>query len=367
LLFKEIFKKHRINVGPSFWRRLIPSSSSADSPPERLEIERSPTDYDLTKLLDPKIGKFDPANTPHVGGNTWAGGTGGYSTAGLGGMGGPFRLDAGHNETQMSAEAKKQVPPEVLKKAREVAEAEYKRRLKEIDMSQYDAQGYNEMYARIGKQVKLLRSIVESLEAKEHERQWARHQTSGDFDDAKLVEGISGEKTVYRRRVDAKREPGAPQSKPKRIRICFDVSGSMYRFNGMDGRLHKSLESALLVMEAFSGCEDKLRYDIVGHSGDGPEIPFVKLDAIPDNEKHRFDVLKRMLLHTQFCWSGDNTLEAIDAAVKELKATASEHDESMVVVLSDANLDRYGITPRELRTAMENSEAEGGTEKINGY
>jgi hypothetical protein len=31
----------------------------------------------------------------HVGGNTWEGGTGGSSTAGLGGRHGPYRLDLG--------------------------------------------------------------------------------------------------------------------------------------------------------------------------------------------------------------------------------------------------------------------------------
>ena len=37
-----------------------------------------------------------------MGGNTWAGGTGGRDTAGLGGIGGPYRLDAGHNVQQVS-------------------------------------------------------------------------------------------------------------------------------------------------------------------------------------------------------------------------------------------------------------------------
>ena len=32
----------------------------------------------------PKHGKIDPENKPHVGGNTWHGGTGGSDTAGLG-------------------------------------------------------------------------------------------------------------------------------------------------------------------------------------------------------------------------------------------------------------------------------------------
>lgn len=49
----------------------------------------------------PKHGKEDPKNDPHVGGNTWAGGTGGRDTAGLGGKGGPYRLDKGHKVHQV--------------------------------------------------------------------------------------------------------------------------------------------------------------------------------------------------------------------------------------------------------------------------
>lgn len=50
----------------------------------------------------PKHGKEDPKNDPHVGGNTWAGGTGGRDTAGLGGKGGPYRLDKGHTVHQVN-------------------------------------------------------------------------------------------------------------------------------------------------------------------------------------------------------------------------------------------------------------------------
>ena len=45
-------------------------------------------------------------NAPHVGGNTWAGGTGGSDTAGLGGRGGPYRLDKGHTVHQISDEVR---------------------------------------------------------------------------------------------------------------------------------------------------------------------------------------------------------------------------------------------------------------------
>lgn len=51
----------------------------------------------------PKHGKEDEKNEPHVGGNTWAGGTGGRDTAGLGGKGGPYRLDKGHKVHQVGS------------------------------------------------------------------------------------------------------------------------------------------------------------------------------------------------------------------------------------------------------------------------
>lgn len=34
-----------------------------------------------------------------------------------------------------------------------------------------------------------LRVILNSLQAKSQERQWVRHQTSGELDDGKLIEG----------------------------------------------------------------------------------------------------------------------------------------------------------------------------------
>lgn len=57
--------------------------------------------YCSKDVTSPKHGKEDPDNKPHVGGNTWAGGTGGRDTAGLGGKGGPYRLDKGHDVHQV--------------------------------------------------------------------------------------------------------------------------------------------------------------------------------------------------------------------------------------------------------------------------
>ena len=56
----------------------------------------------------------------------------------------------------------------------------------------------------------------------------------------------------------------------------MDVSGSMYRFNGYDGRLNKMLETTCLIMEALAAEELRGRYEyaILGHSGetDGEEL-----------------------------------------------------------------------------------------------
>ena len=47
-----------------------------------------------------------------------------------------------------------------------------------------------------------------------------------------------------------------------------------------------------MVMEGLHGSESRVRYDVIGHSGEHPHIPFVKRDLPPDNEKKRLQVLE---------------------------------------------------------------------------
>lgn len=166
-------------------------------------------------------------------------------------------------------------------------------------MTPYDGKVYKEFSDKIAKQVGLLKNIVDSLEAREKERRWAKHQTSGDIDEQKIVESISGEKAIYRKRVELEPEPGTTQKKPKLLTLLVDVSGSMYRFNGYDQRLHKSLETALLVMESLHGKGEKIKYNLVGHSGETFEANFSSADKPPANEKDRLSILKKMLAHSQ--------------------------------------------------------------------
>ncbi|XP_017778440.1 PREDICTED: von Willebrand factor A domain-containing protein 8 [Nicrophorus vespilloides] len=298
----------------------------------------------------PKHGKEDPKNEPHVGGNTWAGGTGGRDTAGLGGKGGPYRLDKGHDVHQLSDEEKAAVPEHIQRAAREMGKQAFEAKLKEIGMSGYDASLYNQFSKSVSKQVQSLRVVLSTLQAKNKERHWNRHQTSGELDDVKLIDGILGEKTIYRRRSEQEPELGTPQIKPKMFRLVVDVSGSMYRFNSYDGRLERELEAVVLVMEAFEGFEDKITYDIIGHSGETDRIEFVKKGEPPKNNMERLNIVRVMHAHSQYCWSGDHTLEATEHAVNSL--SCADNDESIVVVLSDANLARYGISPAKLGKAL---------------
>jgi hypothetical protein len=78
----------------------------------------------------------------------------------------------------------------------------------------------------------------------------------GDLDDRKLVEGLTGEQTIYKRRGEEEPMPGGMQvwrcvctclcqclqDHPKYVRFVLDVSGSMYRFNGTDQRLQRTME-----------------------------------------------------------------------------------------------------------------------------
>ncbi|XP_070607481.1 von Willebrand factor A domain-containing protein 8 isoform X1 [Erythrolamprus reginae] len=359
------------------WRNMI---GQEDGRPVQITIQRD-SGLDVSS---PKHGKIDPDNAPHVGGNTWAGGTGGRDTAGLGGKGGPYRLDGGHQVYQISQAEKDAVPEEVKKAAREMGEKAFKQRLKEIQMSEYDASTYERFSGAVRRQVQSLRIILDNLQAKGKERQWLRHQAVGELDDAKIIDSLTGEKAIYKRRGELDPQLGSPQQKCKRLSLVVDVSGSMYRFNGVDRRLERSMEAVCMVMEAFENYEQKFKvtleggghpdsnlsqvpkllrrkgvgllhprshkYNILGHSGDGFNIVLVPNEKVPKNNKQRLEILKVIHAHAQFCMSGDHTLEGTEHAVREI--AKDDADEYFVIVLSDANLERYGIPPARFAQAL---------------
>ncbi|CAM9191702.1 unnamed protein product [Chrysoparadoxa australica] len=331
--------------------------------------EEASSSVPKTGLDTPKHGREDEKNEPHVGGNTWAGGTGGSDTAGLGGRGGPYRLDKGHPVHQVSDEDKAAVTEEGRRRQRQMADEGLKQRLKDIGMGKVDYDRFKRFEERVAADSQELRVVLESVDSVSKERVWRKNQASGELDDNKLIDSALGEKLVYKncgvtyhlsrcsRRADA--EVGGKAEGPIPITFVMDCSASMYRFNGYDGRLERLLEATLMIMQALEGFGHKFRYKIQGHSGDSPDIPLCSWEDPPVNPKQQLEVLEHIVAHSQYCWSGDNTLGATKLAIEAMANEANKGNEAStggpggyVFVVTDANLRRYGIEPSQLGKVM---------------
>lgn len=346
-LIARTFANHGLRLGAISLEKLREKAKVAAAQ-KGLRVEYEPKgDTSLTK---PKEGKHDPKNEPHVGGNTWAGGTGGRDTAGLGGRGGYQRLYKGHKIHQVPERLKRDVPEELQAEAREMAKKALEEKLAEDRLSQEEAQFMQSLKANVEPQVSHLANILNGLTAQEHERRWLVRQQDGQLDERRLTDGLVGERAVFKRRSEAPPDIGAPQLKPKRIRIVLDASASMYHMQ-FDGRLTRELETCLMVLEAMQRVDaTRFEFDIVAHSGDQVVIPLVPLGTVPTTDGDRFRILRNIVAYTQYCMSGDNTVECIRESVKDVRK--NEADDYFVIALSDANLSRYGITAETLGAAM---------------
>lgn len=89
------------------------------------------------------------------------GGSGGFDTAGLGGVGGPYRLASGHQVYQVSDQMKQSVPEHVRKAARELGQKAFRERLREIQMTPFEHELYMQYYNNVKKPIQQLRNILE--------------------------------------------------------------------------------------------------------------------------------------------------------------------------------------------------------------
>jgi hypothetical protein len=131
--------------------------------------------------------------------------------------------------------------------------------------------------------------------------------------------------------------------------FVMDVSASMSNFNA-DRRLDRMCATAVLIMEAFQGLEHKYEYGIVGHSGASAWLPFIEMGKPPANRMQRLRVIRAMIDHSSSCISGDHTLAAGIRAVHEV--AIEEADDYFVFLVSDANLEGYGVSPESLSKAL---------------
>jgi MoxR-like ATPase len=356
---------------------------------------------------EPKHGKVDPNNAPHVGGNTWHGGTGGRDTAGLGGVGGPYRVDSGHTIHQVNDEVKRSVSKEVQDAARKMGAAELEKRLKEIGMSEFDFKAYSHYRPpAVVEGIAQIRSLLAALKALRDDddnaddaddesrsrkrRGWIAGQTDGELDLSRIVDAIAGESRVFRRKAPLRddkhwlnvveddaankekdsdaddAEKGAnndnddARNSTKHVRVVLDLSASMFRFNSYDRRLERLMMATLMLLEGFSGVPSTrgertaLTFDVSGHSGDNAHIDLKRALDGQTSEQDAWRIVQSVAVHPQMCWSGDNTLEAAALATTQLHTqTMKAGDRGIVVLISDANLRRYGIAPREVAQLIE--------------
>ncbi|TPX69344.1 hypothetical protein SpCBS45565_g02584 [Spizellomyces sp. 'palustris'] len=344
-------RKHGLNVSAVGFQAVKNGSGAGGDKEKQLEVKWEKGKNRMPPSASgPKHGKVD--NQPHVGGNQWAGGSGGSNTAGIGGRGGPYRLHKpGNPIVRLPDDIKNDVPEHIKAAAQQMGREALRKRLEDIKMSAHEAGVYKEIYENVRQEIMQLKVILEGVQAKEKERTWLQNQTDGELDEGKIIEGLTGETSIYKRRGEETPEHGATQKKPKRLKFVFDVSASMYSYNEHDGRLNRSLETALMIMESLQSLGDKYVYDIVGHSGDSECIEFVLPGKPPKDEMERLKVLQTMSAHSQYCFSGDTTLKATERAVKDV--VKEEADDYFTLILSDANLRRYGIHPSALAKVVE--------------
>ena len=106
-----------------------------------------------------------------------------------------------------------------------------------------------------------------------------------------------------------------------------------------------------MIMEAVKGFEHKFSMAISGHSGDTDSLPLVAFDDNAlETDVDRLKVLRKMYAHTEVCDSGDSSLASCRKAVQEI--TSTDGDDYYVFLISDANLEQYGISVATLHPSL---------------
>lgn len=145
-------------------------------------------------------------------------------------------MDRGHQVHQVSDKAKEEVSEEAKLAAKQMAKKALEERLKYIGMGEEEYDMYKNFSVNIQNDASRLKSILSTIQSRSIERSWLKRQAYGELDDAKLVDGMTGDKYIYKRRGTVE-DSSFP--KQKYIRFVMDVSGSMYRFNGCKFTLSK--------------------------------------------------------------------------------------------------------------------------------
>ena len=89
------------------------------------------------------------------------------------------------------------------------------------EFGSHEYKGYT---AAVEREVGQLRVALEGAEAREKEREWLYNMTSGELDENKLVDGVAGDRLVYRRRGEPESQLGVMQASDPSILSCTVLS-----------------------------------------------------------------------------------------------------------------------------------------------
>lgn len=333
------------------WQQMVGVGSSDPNNPSN---QRLTLPWNETKQpTKPWAGK-GPDGKEHHGGNQFQGGTAGADTPGRGGVGGAFREDGGFD--LFEAVNKAEVSEEVKQTQMRMRQEMLLQKMKELGMSGVDMDLFDRYQLSVRLQVNQFQSILRAMQSKSKERMWVRNRDYGELDESRIVDGITGDKNIFKRREQTSPLIQSFQQKlPKRVLFVMDISASMFRFNSQDQRLDRLVEALCMIVMALKGFESKISYGVIGHSGSSAVIPLIDFDHPPHSPAEILKVVKQMQLHSEYCNSGDNTVASLQQALQIVRAKPA--DEYFVIAVSDANLSRNDIRPDDLRAVFQRYES----------
>lgn len=85
-----------------------------------------------------------------------------------------------------------------------------------IELTEYELKSYDKYVHDVQAEVQALRSILESVQAKNKERTWIKGKATGELDETRLVEGMTGESHIYKKRGKASKMHGM-------LLHCFNI------------------------------------------------------------------------------------------------------------------------------------------------
>jgi len=221
--------------------------------------------------------------------------------------------------------------------------------LKDLSLNPGGSDLFEEVKAKVSRQIKELKLILESAEAKEKERSWLQNKISGELNEEKIVDAIAGEPLVYRQRGTPDKKHSLFQQKPKRMMFVIDTSASMARAN--DDRLKHLIQAVVLLMESLDEFRTKFEYALTCHSGTSPAMPLNDFGEWPTLARRK-EICNLIHAYARSAVTGDNTLQAAKLAIETVTAMPDPADDRFVVVLSDANLGRYSIRPEDFSSVL---------------